>query len=327
MKKQGKDEHLSMKYAYMPEGSLIYSAENIQALSSLPSLEKAMREGKILEGMATMCDSSLSLHVDLGAIEGVIPREECVLASDGEEIKDIAIITRVGKPVCFKILAIEPRGNTYRAILSRRRAQAECKSFYLSSLLPGDIVPATITHLESFGAFVDVGCGMISLLSIDCISVSRISHPCDRLSVGSKINVVIRSNDAESGRIYVTLKELLGTWSENARAFSVGQTVTGIVRSVESYGVFVELSPNLAGLAELKDERASSRPCAGQGAAVFIKSIIPERMKIKLVLINTYPSPPTPPSLKYYVDVKSVSHLDSWRYSPDECERIIETVF
>lgn len=317
-----------MNNSFLPEGSLLYTAENLSATSSLSSLEKAMQQEKILEGVVTMCDSSLSLHVDLGVIKGIIPREECLLTQNGEDIKDIAIITRVGKPVCFKILSIEPFGNTYRAILSRKRAQAECQSFYLSSLLPGDIIPAAVTHLESFGAFVDVGCGMISLLSIDCISISRISHPSDRLSPGARLDVIVRSCDAESGRIYVSLKELLGTWSENASAFSPGQTVTGIVRSVESYGVFVELAPNLAGLAELKEENFNTKNLqAGQSVAVFIKSIIPERMKIKLVLIDAYQTPAPPQPLKYYIDTKQVFHLDRWQYSPDECQKVLETVF
>ena len=110
-----------------------------------------------------------------------------------------------------------------------------------SSLVPGDIIPATVTHLDSFGAFLDVGCGVPSLLSIDCISVSRISHPADRLSNGQRLYVAVKLNDTESGRIYVTLKELLGTWEENACNLGAGQTVSGIVRSVESYGIFVIL--------------------------------------------------------------------------------------
>lgn len=52
-----------------------------------------------------------------------------------------------------------------------------------------------MTHLEHFGAFVDIGCGVVSLLSIDCISVSRITHPHDRFSVGDNIKAVIKSVD------------------------------------------------------------------------------------------------------------------------------------
>jgi len=41
----------------------------------------------------------------------------------------------------------------------------------------------------------------------------------------------------------LTLRELLGTWSENAACFAAGETVVGIVRSVEDYGVFIEIRP------------------------------------------------------------------------------------
>ena len=238
---------------YLPEGERLHTQENLSYISSLSGLERAMRDDKILEAIAIKCDEDFNLHLNLYGIEGIIPREECVMTGKNESIKDIAIITRVGKSVCFKVKAIEQSGDTYKVILSRKDAQIECQNYYLSSLRAGDVVCATVTHLDTFGAFMDIGCGISSLLSIDCISISRISHPSDRLRTGQKIDVVVKSNDAESGRIYVSLKELLGTWQENASDFCVGQTVSGIVRSVESYGVFVELSPNLAGLAEIND--------------------------------------------------------------------------
>ena len=313
---------------FMPEGGLIYTQENHAYISSLSGLERAMRENKTLEGRVTMCDNDLNLHVDLYGIEGIIPRSECLLTHSNEEIKDIAIITRVGKPVCFKVIGIEAKNDSFVAILSRKAAQIECENYYLSSLLAGDIIDATVTHLDTFGAFVDIGCGSISLLSIDCISVSRISHPSDRLFVGQKLKVAIKSNDIENGRIYVTLKELLGTWQENADLFSVGQTVSGIVRSIESYGVFVELSPNLAGLAELReDKRAFFNLKAGDSVSVYIKSIIPEKMKIKLVLIDFAAELPTPTPIQYFIDTNKINHIDVWQYSPKNCIKTVETVF
>ena len=186
----------------------------------------------------------------------------------------------------------------------------------------GDVIPATVTHLESFGAFLDIGCGLSSLLTVDSISVSRISHPKERFSVGDRIYVVIKSKDAESGRIYVSMRELLGTWEENAAGFEVGQTVSGIIRSIESYGIFVELTPNLAGLAEYKSD-----VFPGQSAAVFIKNIIPERMKVKLVLIDTYDTSGTiNEKIKYYVP-EDETRLEEWTYSPDACEKVVKTVF
>ncbi len=311
-----------MENFYLPEGMLQNRPENIEALSCLGGLERACLTGRILEANAVMCDGALNLTVPLGSIRGIIRREEAVYCRRGETMKDIAVISRVGKPVCFKVIGFERESNgTTVAILSRRAAQIECIDNYLSRLTPGDIIPARVTHLEPFGAFTDIGCGVVSLMSIDCISVSRISHPKDRFSPGDYIRVIIKSMDRESSRIYVSHKELLGTWEENAEAFSVGQTVSGIVRSIEDYGVFVELTPNLAGLAEKKDGLE-----IGQSSAVYIKNIIPERMKIKLVLIDNFKGEGTREETRYFVG-EEVCHMDSWQYSPTVCDKVIESVF
>lgn len=304
---------------YLPEGALIAAAENREYLSSTQMLEKAAASGKILEGMALLCDDKLNITVDLGPIRGIIPKNEALYSK--EEQKDIAIITRIGKPVCFKILGfdVDKNGKTY-ALLSRKAAQIECMQNFILTLTAGDIIDARVTHLERFGAFVDIGCGLVSLMSIDCISVSRISHPKDRFTVGMSIKAVIKSIDYETGRVFVSQKELLGSWQENASEFKIGQTVAGIIRSVEDYGVFIELAPNLTGLAEPREDL-----CVGQTVAVYIKNIIPERMKVKLVIIDTGLGDTTLTTPKYYHGKET--HIERWIYSPSEALRIIETIF
>ena len=306
---------------YLPEGSLIGTSENREYISTLHGLERARAEGKILEGVVAFCDSdTYTMHIDLYGVDGIIEREEALLAP---EIKDIAIITRVGKAVAFKVLQIINDDPSHPvAILSRKEAQRECVEQYLMDLIPGDIIPAKTTHFEPFGAFVDIGCGIPSLMSVDSISISRIPGPQERFFLREDISVVVKSIDYDNARIFVSTRELLGTWEENASRFAVGQTVSGIIRSVEDYGVFVELSPNLAGLAELRDGVE-----AGQGCAVYIKSIMPDKMKIKLVIIDTYEIEARKKPLEYFINPEQTSHIDYWKYSPDSCRRIIETVF
>ena len=165
---------------------------------------------------------------------------------------------------------------------------------------------------------MDIGCGLPSLISIDQISVSRISHPRDRFAVGESIYAVVKAVEPE-GRVQLSHKELLGTWAENAELYLPGETVAGVIRSVEDYGVFVELTPNLAGLAE---------PCegvrAGQHAGVYIKSILPEKMKIKLIIVDAFDAPYAPQPVQYFL---TEGVLRRWRYSPPECSRVVETVF
>ena len=307
---------------YLPEGCYITTPQNHELIGSMEGLEHALMNGLILEAPAVLCDHAFRLHIALGnGLRGRIPREEAQMAIGAEQIKDIAILTRVGKPVCFKVVGFAQEGEEKVAILSRRAAQEECLMHYTDTLCPGDILQARITHLENFGAFVDIGCGIISLLSIDCISVSRIAHPSERLSVGESIYCVMKCRDAK-GRIYVSQRELFGSWEENAANFSPGQTAYGIVRSVESYGIFVELAPNLAGLAEYRADVKE-----GQSAAVFIKSILPDKMKIKLIIIDTASTPIYHAPKRYYIDPQSTAHIDSWLYSPPGAKRRIETIF
>ena len=301
---------------YLPEG---YPKENSDCrhyIQNESGMREAMEKEVILEAKALMCTGEHDIIVDLPCGRGIIYREEGALGIREGKTRDIALLSKVGKSVCFKIKEIREEGDI-RFILSRRAAQEECFEQYISKLVPGDVIPAKVTHLERFGCFVDIGCGIPSLIPIDAISVSRISHPNDRFYNGQCIKAVVKG--VEEDRILLTHKELLGTWEENTSRFSVGQTVSGIVRSVEDYGVFVELAPNLAGLAE---SRENITP--GQTASVFIKAIIPEKMKVKLIIVDVFDTPSLPVKLDYFI---SESHIDNWVYSTDESSKVIETHF
>ncbi len=304
---------------YKPEGILLQSQENINALKNHNNLVESHINGKILEARALVCDSEHNLLVDLGSAKGIIPREECAIGISDGSTRDIAIISKVNKPVSFLISEIKKDtfGKPY-AVLSRKKLQLRCKDEYIDKLLPGDVIPAKVTHLESFGCFVDVGCGIISLIPIDNISISRISHPRDRFKVGQDIMVVVKGFD-EDGKLCLSHKELLGTWEENVQNFEIGQTVAGIVRSIEDYGIFVELAPNLAGLAEYKDDVK-----VGQHTSVYIKNIIPEKMKIKLIIVDSFDADYKASKLDYYIDS---NHINIFKYSPDESTKFIETIF
>lgn len=303
---------------FSPEGWKEYEGENRRKSYSSSQLLEAINTREILEAPAYMCDSDHNLLVNLGSMKGVIPRVEGAIGIEEGNTRDIALISRVGKSVCFTVeeISVDADGNKY-ALLSRRNAQKICRTEFLNSCVPGDIINAKVTHLESFGVFCDIGCGNIALLPIDSISVSRISHPRDRFCTGEEIRVIIKNIDP-AGRITLSHKELLGSWCENADRLSQGQTVSGIVRSVESYGIFVELAPNLAGLAESKDGIR-----VGQTASVYIKSIIPEKMKIKLIIIDSFDSEFRTPTEYFYEG----DHIDSFIYSPESSGKIIETIF
>lgn len=302
---------------YLPEGTRLKQPDNQWFHSTEEGLHTAWQNGAILEGMATLCDEDRDLHIRMGGMRGRIPKNEAGIGADHGRMREIAILSRVGKPVCYRIIG----RNGDEWLLSRRAVQEETQTYFQSNLHPGEILRATVTHLEQFGAFVDIGCGLISMIGIENISVSRIRHAADRFCAGQEILAVVLRKEA-GGRICLTHRELLGTWEENAGKLRAGLAVSGIIRGVETYGVFVELFPNLSGLAE---------PCLdakpGMSTSVYIKSILPDRMKIKLALLDkTHGAGKrliTPED--YYI---REGRLHRWQYQPENCCRqCIETTF
>ena len=302
---------------FAPEGTRLDTPQNQKLIASHTALAEAALADMVLEARAVMCDAAHNLHVEMPAMPGIIPYTEGAVGIADGTTRDIALISRVGKPVCFTVTGFEHTADGVRAVLSRRTAQERCRQHYLRRLSTGDILPARVTRLETFGAFCDIGCGLSALMPIAGMSVSRIAHPSDRLRVGMDILGVVSS--LENDRICLSQRELFGTWEENVAMFTQGETVMGVVRSVESYGVFIELTPNLAGLAEPRQDL-----CPGQWVSVYIKSILPEKMKVKLIVIDTAAAQPVPEKPKYFI---TEGHLEHWVYSPAASPKRIESIF
>ena len=301
---------------FKPEGTM----QNIIYTKAV--LDRAMLTGKILEAKVRLCDENHNLILALGCMKGFIPKEEAALGIKEGTTRDIAIISRVNKICCFTVKGFRQINGELFAILSRTDAQQQALDHLFAHCDIGDIIDAKITHLDRFGAFADIGCGIVGLISIENISVSRISHSSDRFYIGQDIRVVIKDKDIESKRFSLTHKELLGTWQENAALFAPGQTVAGCVRSVEDYGIFVELTPNLSGLAELGEYSELKN---GTGVSVYIKSIVPDKMKIKLSIVDVFRDPVLPPEeYKYFIKEKNI---ERFVYSAPASRKQTLTVF
>lgn len=288
---------------YLPEGAGPLFPEH----QSLSVIQEAMERQTVLEGTAVRCDAQRDLHVRFGGYEGVIHRQDAVHPAISGSERDIAVLSMVGKHISFTVREVTvDGGGRPQLLLSRRAAQEQAIAWLLEHAAPGRILSARVTHLAPFGAFVDLGCGVISLIPLENLSVSRISHPSDRLQVGQDILVLVTGVDRVSCRFYLSHKELLGTWLENAAAFAPGDTVTGVVRSIREYGVFIELAPNLSGLAEWK-----AGLHVGDAAAVYIKSIRPESRKVKLQVIQALGPAPAPEAPKYFI---TDGIVENWSY-------------
>lgn len=143
------------------------------------------------------------------------------------------------------------------------------------------IVKGIVKGIQPYGVFVEIEGGTVGLLHIEDISVARIKSPYERFDIGQEINVKVKNIDREQNRVMFSYKDLLGTWEENAKLFNERTKVKGIVRETEKNGngIFIELKPNLVGLAEYTEGLEY-----GQNVDVYIKRIIPDKKKIKLII-------------------------------------------
>lgn len=285
---------------------------------------KALQNGEILSGYVMRCDSDLKLLVKLGQnITGEVAFENLEYSPYGEKTKAIAAISKVGKIINFKVTGYSSEGDKMLVQLSRKASMQEAYENFVKNLKPGDVIDARITHIEKYGAFCDVACGLTYLLPIENFCVTRIDNAQEALKGISEIKAVVYGYN-KAGKLVLSHRELLGTWDGEASKFSVGSVVVGTVRSVEEYGVFIELTPNLSGLAE-----ATDKVKVGDKVNVLIKNIIPDKMKVKLNILDLDNGKfENDPAIHIdYSGYEIPEHIDSWRYSSEKQTKVVETKF
>ena len=246
------------------------------------NIEEYIKNKNTLQGIVKNCDEQYNLHIDLGNnIEGIIPRKEVEginIEKDGLPKTNLCT-GKVNRYVQFKVQKVSDENV---ALLSRREVQKEALNWVKTNLNPGDEVIGIVKRIENYGVFVEIGGGIVGLAHIEDLSIARIKTPFERLKIGQKINIMVKSVNREDGRIILSYKEMLGTWEENAKLFTAGMKAHGIVRETEKNknGIFIELMPNLVGMAEYEEGLEY-----GQKVDVYIKKIDYERKKVKLLVV------------------------------------------
>ena len=236
----------------------------------------------IFQGIVEKCDENYNLHVRLdNGIEGIIPRKEIDALNLDENgfPKTNLCVGKVHKYVQFKIK--EKEDDNF--IFSRKDAQEEVLNYIKTDLKEGQIVNGIVKNITPYGAFVDIGGGVAGLVHIEDLSVARIKTPYERIKIGQKLKIMVKSIDRDLGRINLSYKETLGTWEENANNFEVGMKTKGIIREIEKNknGIFIELTPNLVGMAEFKEGLNY-----GDKTDIMIKKIDYDKKKVKLIILN-----------------------------------------
>ena len=262
---------------FMPEGW-----NNEITKLDINNVNQYIQTGDTLQGLVKECYEKYNLHVKFeNGLTGIMPREEIEainLQSDGLPKTNLCT-GKVHKFIQFKIKEIKDENTV---MISRKQVQSEALNWVKSDLKVGQTVTGIVKNIKPYGAFVEIGGGIVGLVHIEDLSVARIKTPYERLKIGQKINIMVKSIDKADGRVILSYKETLGTWEENVQKFNSGDKVKGIVRETEKNknGIFIELTPNLVGMAEYEEGLQY-----GQNVDVYIKKIDNDKKKVKLVII------------------------------------------
>lgn len=250
----------------------------------LEDLEEIKNKQQVLDMYVNDIDENLNMIGVVGNnIKSMIPRDEAssIVGEDGH-VEERHIINKKGKilKVCIKDILKDNDGNI-TLICSKKELELKVRKWMYMHLKPGVKLRGIVVGLKDYAAFVDVGGGVTGILKLHDMSDSRLTSASDMFKLGQRINVVVKKYDRDTGRIELTYKELLGTFEENVKEFKEGDIVEGIVRNRIKSGVFVELKPNVIGIAEHVNGIESN-----QKVLVSIKKINLEKKKIKLVIIG-----------------------------------------
>jgi len=227
------------------------------------------------------------LAVDLGGARGFCPLSQIELGFCADPS------VYVGRTLEFLVTSIEE--TRVSAVLSRklllRRAEDERARAVLATLKPGAEVEGTVTRLEPFGAFVDLG-GADGLVHISEIAHVRVAHPRDALREGERVRVrVLRIDAGKDGRprIALSIKAASpGPWEGIERRFRAGMRVTGVVARLTDFGAFVTLVPGIDGLVHISQVAAhhighvKELLVVGQQVEAVVMAVDAEKQRIAL---------------------------------------------
>lgn len=245
-------------------------------------IQQCIQKGRILQGLVKECDEQYNLHIKFeNGLSGIMPRDEIeAINVDDDGLPKTNLCTgKVHKFVQFKAKKINEDSEI---ILSRKDVQNEALDWVKNDLKEGELVTGIVKNIKPYGAFIEIGGGIVGLAHIEDLSVARIKTPYERLKIGQKVDVVVKYINRDNGKVILSYKETLGTWEENAKKFTQGTKTKGIVRETEKNknGIFIELAPNLVGMAEYQDGLKY-----GQDIDVFIKKIDNIKKKVKLIIV------------------------------------------
>lgn len=228
--------------------------EGLSILSREGAVQKAnweaLQQGQVVEAVCT--------GMNKGGLEFEVAKHKAFMPAgqvDLRHVKDISIF--LGQKLSCEITQLDrARG---RIVLSRRNVLEQERhrnaDKVLASIEVGQELDATISTVQPYGAFADIG-GIDGLIHVSDLSYDRVKHPGDVVREGDKVRVRVLKVDREQKppKISLGMKQLVSDPSLSAmNELAVGGTISGRVTKIMPFGAFIEVAPGVEGLVHISE--------------------------------------------------------------------------
>ena len=254
-----------------------YSAEREALLSSL-------QEGSTVKGVVKNL-TDYGAFVDLGGIDGLLHITDMAW----KRVKHPSEVVDVGDEIDVKILRFDREKSRVSLGIKQLGSdpwEAIARRFPVDSRLSGKV-----TNIADYGCFVEIEEGVEGLVHVSEMDwTNKNVNPSKVVQVGDEVQVMVLDVDGERRRISLGIKQCIANpWAEFAANFNQGDRVSGSIKSITDFGIFIGLPGNIDGLVHISDiswdapgEEAVRNYKKGEEIETTVLSIDPERERISL---------------------------------------------
>ena len=283
------DQDLELKIVKLDEKSnnIVVSRRAILEEANSEEREKLleqMEEGATLKGIVKNL-TDYGAFIDLGGIDGLLH----ITDISWKRIKHPSEMLNVGDEIDVKVLRYDQERK--RVSLGMKQLAADPWTTAIENYAVGQRVTAKVTKLADYGCFAQIGEGVEGLVHVSEMDwTNRNIHPSKVVQVGDEVEVQILDIDQQRRRISLGIKQCReNPWNAFASSTNKGDKVSGTVRSITDFGIFIGLDGGVDGLVHLSDiswdesgEEAVKRFSKGDTVEAVIQQVDAERERISL---------------------------------------------
>jgi len=243
-----------------------------------------MEEGVVLKGVVKNL-TDYGAFIDLGGIDGLLHITDIAW----KRVKHPSEVLNVGDEIDVKVLKYD--AERQRVSLGVKQLQDDPWTAMASQFAVGSRIKARVTNLTDYGCFAEIGEGVEGLVHVSEMDwTNRNIHPSKVVQVGDEVEVQILDIDQQRRRISLGIKQCKDNpWNTFAAMHNKGDKVSGAIRSITDFGIFIGLDGGIDGLVHLSDiswdqpgEEAVKAYSKGEVIEAVVQSVDAERERISL---------------------------------------------